>query len=277
MGTRSSFHEIVDRNITDFMKKKSSTEFLRERFKPISVKPATDHPVLFRLRCLVDLQLGSIVKNLRPALAQLTGRVLDVGAGQSPWRAWLPDATSYQGIDVGNAHEFGMDRNRSDIVYYDGGVMPFPEGTFDCALCIEVLEHSKDPQLLIAEIARVVKPKGTLLLTVPWSARRHHLPHDYHRFTRERLLALLTQGGFYGVEIHERGNDIGAIANKLTVLAIRLFCPTRVAHILWAFPLGVLCGVLAVVFIVAAHCSDALGMGSKEDPLGYFVRATRLP
>jgi SAM-dependent methyltransferase len=245
----------------------------KEAFQPISVTSPASHPVLFRLRCLIDLQLDTIVKALRPALAQVAGSVLDVGAGQSPWRAWLPASTRYQGIDVGHAHEFGMHGSRPDIVYYDGRVMPFDDATFDCALCVEVLEHSEDPQLLIAEIARVVKPQGTLLLTVPWSARRHHIPHDYHRFTRERLQALLTQNGFDDVQIRERGNDIGAIANKLTVLTLRLLRPAL--HLLWSFPLGLLCGVLASGFIVSAHLSVALGMGSQEDPLGYFVRAKR--
>jgi SAM-dependent methyltransferase len=252
----------------------------KEGFQPIAVTSPASHPLLFRLRCLVDLQLGTIVKRLRPALAQVTGRVLDVGAGQSPWRAWLPATTSYQGIDVGYANEFGMDSNRTDIVYYDGRGMPFGDATFDCVLCIEVLEHSEDPQLLISEIARVIKPAGTVLLTVPWSARLHHLPHDYHRFTRVRLQDLFTQNGFGGIEIHERGNDIGAIANKLTVLTIRLLRPPsslrRAVHILWRYPFGLLSGGLAVCFIVAAHVSFALGMGSYQDPLGYFVRARKL-
>ncbi len=255
-----------------------TTERPQEGFQPVAVQSPANHPFMFRLRCLVDLQLGSIVKYLRPALAQITGCVLDVGAGQSPWRAWLPATTSYKGIDVGYANEFGMDSDRSDIVYYDGRVMPFGDSTFDNVLCIEVLEHSEDPQLLITEIARVIRPRGTLLLTVPWSARQHHLPHDYHRFTRERLYALFIQNGFESIEIHERGNDIGAIANKLTVLTIRLLRPFSLRKVLgffWKFPLGVLCGMLAASFIVAAHISVALGMGAKEDPLGYFVRATR--
>jgi 2-polyprenyl-3-methyl-5-hydroxy-6-metoxy-1,4-benzoquinol methylase len=252
-----------------------------ESFQPIAVQSPANKPWLFKLRCLADLQLGSIVKFLRPALARLNGSVLDVGAGQSPWRAWLPSSTRYQGIDVAYAEEFGMESQRADIVYYNGIVMPFDDASFDNVLCIEVLEHSADPQLLIAEIARVICPQGTLLLTVPWSARQHHLPHDYHRFTRARLLALLTQQGFGIIDIKERGNDIGAIANKLTVLTIRLLMPPKHWRILYAYPLyvplGVLSGVLAVIFIVVAHISVALGMGSTEDPLGYFVQATRTP
>lgn len=259
--------------MTNLRAPSKQVEPLREAVKPISVKSPTDHPILFTLRCLVDLQLGTIVRHLRPALAQLTGNVLDVGAGASPWRDWLPKTTSYQGIDIGNAHEFGMERDRPDIVYYDGGTMPFGDHSFDCVLCIEVAEHTEDPQFLISEIARVLRPEGTLLLTVPWSARQHHLPHDYHRFTRERLRVLLEKGDFDRIEIAERGSDIGAIGNKLTVLTIRLLAP-RVS-ILWKLPFGLLCGVLAVAFIAAAHCSEALGWGSKLDPLGYFVRAKR--
>jgi SAM-dependent methyltransferase len=261
------------------LKDDSNKARTRESFQPISVKSPADHPLLFRLRCLIDLQLGTIVKYLRPAISQVTGRVLDVGAGQSPWRTWLPARTSYQGIDVGYANEFGMDGSRSDIIYYDGKLMPFFDGTFDCVLCIEVLEHSEDPQLLISEIARVVKTTGTVLLTVPWSARQHHLPHDYHRFTRERLKALFVQNGFGDIEIRERGNDIGAIANKLTILTIRLFLApplSKTLNIFWKYPLGLVCGMLAGCFVIAAHVSVAMGMGSNEDPLGYFVSAKRL-
>jgi SAM-dependent methyltransferase len=118
-----------------------------------------------------------------------------------------------------------MDPARPDIIYYDGKLMPFDDATFDCILCIEVLEHSEDPQLLLSEIARVIKPQGTVLLSVPWSAREHYLPHDYYRFTRQRLQCLFAENSFGDVEIRERGNDICAIANKLTILTVRLIRP----------------------------------------------------
>jgi SAM-dependent methyltransferase len=248
-----------------------------EKFKPIAVAPPSARPWLFRLRCIVDLQLGTIVAHLRPLMSHLHGRVLDVGAGESPWKEWLPTSATYQGIDIGNASEFGMHPNRQDIVYYDGGVMPFDDATYDSALCIEVLEHTDDPDLCLAEIARVLRDNGSLLLSVPWSARRHHIPHDHHRFTRERLGILLERHGFEAISIDERGNDIGAIASKLIVLTLRLV-PRRLAwDALWTTPLALLCAPLSAIFLVAAHVSDALGLGSKEDPLGYFAQARRAP
>ncbi|MGT2471968.1 class I SAM-dependent methyltransferase [Paraburkholderia terrae] len=247
----------------------------QEQFQPIAVTAPDRHPLLFKLRCYVDVQLGSIVGHLQPALSRLKGKVLDVGAGESPWRGWLSKDAEYYGIDVGNADEFGMSGGREGITYYDGRKIPFEDAQFDNAICIEVLEHAEDPELLLSEIARVLKPDGPLLLTVPWSARRHHIPHDYHRFTRERLQIMLSKAGFANIVIKERGSDIGVIANKLTVLTIRLLKPARKADLIWTGVLALFCAPLAVAFLIATSVSDKLGRGASEDPLGYFISAVR--
>jgi len=246
-----------------------------EQFKPVAVKPPSANPLLFRARCLVDLQLGSIARQLRPELAALKGKVLDVGAGESPWRDWLAPEAVYQGIDVGNATDFGMHGGRSDITYYDGNVMPFGDETFDGALCIEVLEHTSDPELCLAEAARVLKDGAPILLSVPWSARRHHIPHDYHRFTRERLRNLFEASGFEDIGIRERGNDISAIASKLVVLVARLATRKAGIDLLWRLPALVLCVPMTLGFLLAAHLAENFGWGAPEDPLGYFVKARR--
>lgn len=247
----------------------------QESFKPISVKAPSSNPLLFRIRCLIDLQLKTIVQFLRPAMTGLHGKVLDVGAGESPWREWLPPTASYYGIDVGNAGEFGMQGGREGITYYDGRTIPFPDGNFDGAICIEVLEHVPEPQALLEEIMRCLRPGGVLLLTVPWSARRHHVPFDFHRFTRERLLDLMQASGFDDVVVSERGTDMDAIASKLVVLTLRL-APTRWAlRSVLMLPLFALVAPVAMAFLLCAHASASLGLGAKEDPLGYFVRAVR--
>ena len=43
---------------------------------------------------------------------------------------------------------------------------------------------------------RVLKPGGTLIVSVPHLSRRHELPHDYFRFTQEGLAAMLIDSGF---------------------------------------------------------------------------------
>jgi len=247
----------------------------QEEFKPISVKQPSSNPLLFRIRCLVDLQLATIVRHLRPAMADFRGTVLDVGAGESPWREWLPPGTTYRGIDVGNADEFGMQAAREGITYYDGRRIPFADATFDGAICIEVLEHVEDPDAVVADVARCLREGAVLLVTVPWSARRHHVPHDYHRFTRERLLRLFETHGFQQVTVTERGSDISTIASKLVVLSLRLAPGRGWLGGIGRLPLFLLTLPITFGFLIAAHLALALGRGASEDPLGYFVRAVR--
>jgi 2-polyprenyl-3-methyl-5-hydroxy-6-metoxy-1,4-benzoquinol methylase len=229
----------------------------------------------FALRCLVDLQLGTIAKRLRPAMAAFPpGGILDVGAGQSPWREWLPTHCRYTGLDVSNSGDFGV-ASPEDVKLYDGRVMPFAEATFEGAICIEVLEHVADPEAFLDEVARVLKPGAVLLLSTPWSARRHHIPHDFHRFTRERLATILAAHGFKDVTVYERGDDVDAVANKLIVLTLGSLKRTTLLNGVVLLPLTAIFAVMAAVMLVVAHLPRGWGLGSDADPLGYFCRAVR--
>ena len=229
--------------------------------------------MLFAVRCLVDLQLLTVFRFLGRELASCSGRVLDVGAGQAPWRELLAHA-DYVGLDIESAASFGMQR-QADIVYYDGVMIPFPDSCFDHVLCSEVLEHVRDAEAFVSELARVLRVGGTLVLTIPWSARLHHLPHDYRRLTRHGLHVLFAAAGFDRIRIEERGNDVAVLANKLIVITIRLLRPRRKVRAIWTWPLAAMTAPLALVFLVAAHVALRYGLGSLEDPLGYGLVAVK--
>jgi SAM-dependent methyltransferase len=249
---------------------------LPETFQPIAVQSPDSNKLLFILRCLVDLQLLTIYRFLAVQLKTTSGRLLDVGAGQSPWRGMLASGTQYTGVDVYQADEFGMD-SRQDIILYDGKVLPFVDAEFDGAMCIEVLEHVPNPQDFLREVHRVLRLDGKLFLTVPWSARIHHMPHDYYRFTRFGLDALLRASGFGIESIDERGNDIATVANKLIVVQLRLLnIKEQGISALWRFPLGIFIAPVTAAFIAAAHVSFVFGFGSEADPLGYAVVARKI-
>jgi hypothetical protein len=114
---------------------------------------------------------------------------------------------------------------------------------------------------------RVLRTGGTLLATVPFSARVHHAPHDFHRFTRYRLAEMFSR--FEGVVVEERGDDLAAIANKLVVVCMRLVKSTPTS--IWPLPFLVLWGGAAVLALAIAHISLRTGLGSKADPLGYGI------
>ena len=246
---------------------------MAEAFQPIAIRPPSEGRWLFAVRCMLDLQLLTVWRFLKPLLPTWRGRVLDVGAGAAPWRELLTNS-DYVGTDVATAGEFGM-RRVPGVIYYDGSVLPFADRSFDHVVCTEVIEHVPDPVAFAADLHRVLRPGGSLALTVPWSARLHHLPNDYHRFTRYRLGALLSEAGFSAIAITERGNDVAVIANKVLVLLMRLLRPRSVLALLWTLPAAVLVAPVTGAFLLAAHCAMALGLGAKEDPLGYAVVALR--
>lgn len=247
---------------------------LPEVFQPIAVRAPHENWVLFWIRCFFDLQLLTIFRFLVEPLSRCKGRVLDVGAGESPWRELLPSSVEYFGVDADSSCEFGM-RQKSDVTYYDGIRLPFEEESFDHVLCTEVLEHVSDPAAFICDLNRVLRKGGTLILTVPWSARLHHLPYDYSRLTRFGLASLLESAGLIVVTIEERGNDVAVIANKLLVLMIRLLRPHHWHNFLWSWILAISVAPVVIGFLFAAHATLLLRAGSSEDPLGYGVVAVK--
>jgi SAM-dependent methyltransferase len=245
-----------------------------ERTKPVAVRGPKEAPLGFWARQFLDLQLKTIVACLSKKLPQLSGKILDIGAGESPWKYLLARDTTYQGIDIQSAEEFGMRKSR-DVIYYDGLTIPLPSNEFDAGLCIEVLEHTQNPQVLLSEAFRVLKPGGKLVMTVPWSARVHHIPFDYHRFTPFQLEHLMEQAGFSECEVQTRGNNLCTIANKITLIAWALFSPSKKISYLWSVPMGVLVVVVCIPFLVMAHLSLFIHDCSSDDPLGYFVEGVK--
>lgn len=64
-------------------------------------------------------------------------------------------------------------------------------GVFSHIECVAVLEHSRRPWLLAANLERMLLPGGTIHLTVPFVWRVHAYPHDYWRFTLDGVRQLL--------------------------------------------------------------------------------------
>ena len=120
------------------------------------------------------------------------GRVLDVGCGQKPYEH-LFVCQQYVGLEYDSEQNR---RNKKADYFYTGGVFPFRDGEMDVVVCNQVLEHVFNPDDFMREIARVLKPGGGLLLTVPFLWDEHEQPYDYARYSSFGLRALVERNGF---------------------------------------------------------------------------------
>ncbi len=142
---------------------------------------------------------------------RLEGRLLDIGCGQQPYRGLFEQVTFYVGVDLPGGQLPGV----TTEVYASGLALPFETASFDSVLCSEVLEHVAEPARLLAEAARVIRPGGRLLLSVPWLWPVHAAPHDYYRYTPYGLRYLLEQNGFEVEKLEKTSGLVAVIAQRL--------------------------------------------------------------
>jgi hypothetical protein len=87
------------------------------------------------------------------------------------------------------------------------------ERTYDVVMCEQVLEHVVDPFGAGRKLLSMLRPGGTVVVSVPFMVRIHAAPSDYWRFTEEGLRILLENAGFVEVETHSWGNRKCVTAN----------------------------------------------------------------
>ena len=143
------------------------------------------------------------------------GQLIDLGCGRMPYRAaLLPLVEDYDGLDP---------FPRSDQVRYTCSMTDMtevPDASYDSAICLEVLEHVPDPAAALRETARILKPGGWLVLSVPHLSRLHDEPHDYFRYTSHGLCRLLESSGFEVVELQVKGGLFGFLSHQFSTLLL---------------------------------------------------------
>ncbi len=139
--------------------------------------------------------------------------VLDAGAGESRHRSAFAHCV-YVAVDLAVGDD-AWDYGDIDCVG-DLAAIPMARDSFDAALNVVVLEHLTHPDQALAEIARVLKPGGKLLLIAPQQWEVHQAPHDYFRFTRYGLEELCGRTGLALQSIEPMGGYFSLLARRLT-------------------------------------------------------------
>lgn len=123
----------------------------------------------------------------------MRGLLVDVGCGTQPYRDYFPRA-EYLGMEVRQSSPHGSAK-QPDLLF-DGLEFPLQDGCAHHVLCTQVLEHVFEPDRFLGEIARILAPGGTMLITVPFVWDEHEQPYDYARYSSFGLRHLAQRHGF---------------------------------------------------------------------------------
>ncbi|MBK9099522.1 MAG: class I SAM-dependent methyltransferase [bacterium] len=164
--------------------------------------------------------------------------ILDVGCGNG-WVAkeFLPKGKSIVSMDISVTNPSIVKKLYSNPKHFavtaDSFHLPFNDDSFDCVIASEIIEHVFDPAVFIKELFRVVKRRGSLIVTTPYKEKiiyylcihcNQKTPANahIHSFDEHKLQSLYT------------GNDLGKFNYETFGNKALLFLRTHV--ILKFFP-----------------------------------------
>jgi SAM-dependent methyltransferase len=128
--------------------------------------------------------------------------LLDAGCGTGGMLQHLAALGLPVGIDIStDALQFAARRSEPILANASVSHIPFPDQTFDLVTSLDVVYHRAvaDDSVALAEMARVLRPGGSLLIRVPaydWLRSRHdEAVHTRHRYEKTELKEKLEKAG----------------------------------------------------------------------------------
>jgi SAM-dependent methyltransferase len=192
---------------------------------------------------------SSIRSNIESSIGYVKGIFLDLGCGETQYKPLFVDRVErYIGIDVPSSL---YEVSNADI-FASGDALPFRSGMFDTVLCTQVLEHVKEPSVVVAEISRVLKSGGHLILTAPFSEPKHDEPYDFYRYTDHGLRYLSEKNGLAVISVRNHHGNLAMIGQHLASFANDKFLANKVTHqprLLLAPFVIPLCAFLQLMFL----------------------------
>ncbi len=160
-----------------------------ERIRRTRRHPARTQSDYLILRHLVN-HLERVLEEVRHPVDD----VLDLYCGTQPYRDLVPPHTRYVAMDIDDRY------GTPDVVSSE--FLPFPDDSFDLILFSEAFHYAEDPPGAVEELKRVLRPGGTLVLTVPlvWEYDRRIVER---RYTGPHLAQLF--GGWDELRVWENG------------------------------------------------------------------------
>lgn len=153
--------------------------------------------------------------------ANLKGKVLDLGGGNGEFlRKATLGRKEVSVIELLDGHNLNA-QHQVDLSSKDWHRSL--EGRFDFVVCNNLLEHLREPSILLAQTRKVFDPKGgTLLIQTPFLFKEHMSPKDYGRYAPDWYKSTLELCGYEDVAIIKQG------AGPITTACSMVLGPGRI-------------------------------------------------
>lgn len=196
------------------------------------------------------------------------GTVYDLGCGEAPYKDWFMQfVEQYIGVDWTDS----LHNIKADIVVDLNAPLPIDDAVADTVLSFSVMEHLSEPQLMLNEAHRILKPDGSLIMQAPWQWRIHEAPYDFFRYTPYGLRLLLERAGFTEINVQPQAGFFSMMTLKMNYFTRRLVRGPK----LFRYPI---LGVLSIFWYLGqklAPLLDKLDRNWALETTGYFVTAKK--
>lgn len=205
----------------------------------------------------------NVLSNIGSCLKE---NILDIGCGKMRLKPYIINNVNYIGLDyLKTAQLYGTSPN----IYANGQFLPFKNDSFTDICLLEVMEHVPEPDLVLKEAFRILKPNGTVYFTAPFMYPIHDAPYDYQRWTRFGIINLAKDAGFSITSIKQRGTPIQTSALFYNIALTRI----TLSYLKNLNPLGIILIIIAPVMIFLNNILAILisKITSKDEimPFGY--------
>lgn len=210
------------------------------------------------------LEHQSIYASVRYASEFMKGSMLDLGAGEQPYKA-----LSHGRIDRYVALDVSLNEAKRPDVCGDSLRLPFTDASFDTVLCTQVVEHVRNPFTMFEEISRILGPGGCLIMTAPQAWPLHEEPHDFFRYTKYGLTVLAEEAGFDVVTVRERYGSLAALGQIFAISIYNKFgrrAITRIPLKALLIPFFYVCGTLDRIWFNPKFTLGYLLVARKRQP-----------
>ncbi|WP_072015990.1 class I SAM-dependent methyltransferase [Leptolyngbya sp. KIOST-1] len=211
----------------------------------------------------VTVARQSINESLIDFVREIDGNIVEIGGSQN-LEEYMKSG-KYVLLDLINTESNDVTANAEKL--------PFASNSMSGFVCISVLEHTPNPQKVINEIWRCLRPGGKAFISVPWMFEAHMEPYDFFRFSPFLMKKWLSD--FDLVDIQLVNGYLGLLAHYLQKKPL-----TRFTIGLWSFWLDQLAPNKAAwttqINIWVSKEKDLLNEASDDDS-GDWIQHLRCP